>query len=124
MTGSRGFLATGGLLLAFATVIGALGAHALQTRLTALQLDALRTAVDYQFFHALGLLAVGALVRDNDSRWLRASGALLVAGIVGFSGGIYIMLAGAPRALGLITPLGGLLLIAAWLAFTVAVLRR
>lgn len=124
MSDSRRFLTAGGALLAIATVIGALAAHALQARLAPAQLDALHTAVNYQFFNSLGLLAVGLLARDSDSRWLRASGALLIAGILGFSGGIYIMLAGAPRLLGLVTPFGGLLLIAAWMAFIVAALRR
>lgn len=124
MSDSRRFLAAGGALLAIATVIGALAAHALQARLAPAQLDTLHTAVNYQFFNSLGLLAVGLLARDSDSRWLRASGALLIAGILGFSGGIYIMLAGAPRLLGLVTPFGGLLLIAAWITFIVAALRR
>jgi uncharacterized membrane protein YgdD (TMEM256/DUF423 family) len=124
MNASRRFLAAGGMLLVIATLIGALAAHALQTRLGATQLTALHTAVNYQFFNALGLLAVGILARHVDSTCLRASGALLIAGVICFSGGIYIMLAGAPRVLGLVTPIGGALLIAAWLAFTVAALRR
>jgi uncharacterized membrane protein YgdD (TMEM256/DUF423 family) len=124
MNASRRFLAAGGALLVVATLIGALATHALQTRLGATQLAALHTAVNYQFCNALGLLAVGLLARQVDSTWLRASGVLLIAGVICFSGGIYIMLAGAPRALGLVTPVGGLLLIVAWLAFTVAALRR
>jgi uncharacterized membrane protein YgdD (TMEM256/DUF423 family) len=123
MNAARRLLAAGGALLVVATLIGALAAHALQTRLGATQLAALHTAVNYQFFNALGLLAVGLLARQVDSTWLRVSGVLLIAGVICFSGGIYIMLAGAPRAFGLVTPVGGLLLIVAWLAFTVAALR-
>lgn len=118
------FLATAGALLAIATVVGALAAHALQRVLPPSQLDSLHTAVNYQFFNALGLLAVALLLRSEPRRALRIVAWLLIAGVVCFSGGIYIMLAGAPSLLGLVTPLGGILLIAAWLLFAVSVLRR
>ncbi|MEO7773541.1 MAG: DUF423 domain-containing protein [Steroidobacteraceae bacterium] len=122
---ARGYFATAGLLLAIATMVGALAEHVLQTQLSPAQLGALHTAVNYQFFNALGLLAVGMLAQQQgDSRWLRASASLLIVGIISFSGGIYIMLAGAPRMLGLVTPLGGVLLITGWLTFTIAALRR
>lgn len=122
---ARGYFATAGLLLAIATMVDALAEHVLQTQLSPAQLGALHTAVNYQFFNALGLLAVGMLAQQQgDSRWLRASASLLIVGIISFSGGIYIMLAGAPRMLGLVTPLGGVLLITGWLTFTIAALRR
>ena len=94
------------------------------TALPAAQLTSLHTAVNYQFFNALGLLAVGLLLRSEPRRSLQVVAWLLIAGIVCFSGGIYIMLAGAPSLLGLVTPLGGVLLIGAWLLFAVSVLRR
>jgi len=113
-----------GLLLAAATVIGALGAHELQRVLEPRQLASLHTAVNYQLVNALGLLVLGVLMRDDPTSTLRAVAWLLIAGIVCFSGGIYIMLAGAPRFLGLVTPVGGVLLIGAWLLFAVTMLRR
>lgn len=113
-----------GLLLATGIVVGALAAHALQKVLEPRQLESLHTAVNYQLFNALGLLAVGLVMREDPAGALRAVGWLLVAGIVCFSGGIYIMLAGAPRFLGLVTPVGGVLLIVAWLIFAVTMLRR
>ena len=112
------------LLLAVGIVIGALGAHALQRVLEPRQLDSLHTGVNYQLFNALGLLLVGVLMRDDPSGTLRIVALGLIAGVVCFSGGIYLMLAGGPRVLGLVTPLGGVLLIGAWLAFAVAMLRR
>ena len=117
-------LAAAGTLLAIATVIGALGAHALERVLAPAQLASLHTAVDYQFFHALGLMGVGLLLRSGPRPGLRHVAWLLIAGTVCFCGGIYLMLAGAPSVLGLVTPLGGVLLIAAWLLFAVSVLRR
>jgi uncharacterized membrane protein YgdD (TMEM256/DUF423 family) len=113
-----------GLLLATGIVVGALAAHALQKVLEPRQLESLHTAVNYQLFNALGLLAIGMLMRDDPGSSLRVVALLLIAGIVCFSGGIYAMLAGAPRLLGLVTPVGGVLLIGAWLTFAVAMLRR
>ncbi|HTU61772.1 MAG TPA: DUF423 domain-containing protein, partial [Polyangiales bacterium] len=55
---ARGFAAAAALLLALATVAGALAAHTLSQRLAIDQLDVLQTAVRYQFFHALGLLGL------------------------------------------------------------------
>ena len=117
-------LGIAGLFMATGVVVGALSAHALQKLLEARQLESLHTAVKYQLFNALGLLAIGLLMRAEDLPALRTVAGLLIAGILAFSGGIYLMLAGAPRFLGLVTPAGGILLIAGWAWFAVTMLRR
>ena len=117
-------LGIAGLFMATGIVVGALAAHALQKLLEARQLESLHTAVNYQLFNALGLLAIGLLMRADDLPALRVVSGLLIAGILAFSGGIYLMLAGAPRFLGLVTPAGGILLIAGWAWFAVTMLRR
>jgi len=117
-------LGIAGLFMATGIVVGALAAHALQKVLEARQLESLHTAVNYQLFNALGLLAIGLLMRAEDLPALRKVAGLLIAGILAFSGGIYLMLAGAPRFLGLVTPAGGILLIAGWAWFAVTMLRR
>ncbi|MEY4762133.1 MAG: hypothetical protein RLZZ200_1989 [Pseudomonadota bacterium] len=123
MNGTR-VLGIAGLLIAGGIVVGALASHALQKVLEPRQLASLHTAVNYQLFNALGLLAIGVLMRSDDLPALKTVAGLLVAGIVCFSGGIYLMLAGAPRFLGFVTPLGGLLLLAAWGWFAITQLRR
>lgn len=120
---SRWILATGGVLMAAATILGALGAHALESRLSPARLHVYDTAVRYHFLHALGLLAIGLTVRAGAGALARWSAALIVAGIVLFSGSLYVLCFGAPRVLGILTPIGGLTLIAAWLLFAVAMLR-
>jgi len=104
----------GAVLMALATAIGALGAHALKPRLAPDRYAVLQTALQYQFLNALGLLLVGALLAQRSGRGLRAAADLMLAGVVLFSGSLYLLLAGAPRLLGVLTPLGGLCLIAAW----------
>lgn len=121
---ARRVLGVAGLLLATGIGIGALGAHALRAVLDPRQLASLDTAVDYQLVNALGLLVIGVLMKSGAQRGLRVTAALLVAGVLCFSGGIYLMLAGAPRLFGFVTPIGGVLLIAAWLVFAIAMLRR
>ena len=122
MLSARGALAAGATLLAAATIGGAFGAHALQARWPAERLDIYETAVRYQFYHGLGLLAVGLAGRAIEAALLRWAGALILSGIVCFSGSLYALCFGAPRALGVVTPLGGLALIAGWCLFAAAML--
>jgi uncharacterized membrane protein YgdD (TMEM256/DUF423 family) len=121
---SRWILAIAGLLIALATISGAFGAHALQTRLSVERLGVYETAVRYHFFHALGLLGIGLAARYIDTAWLRWSAMLVIVGIALFSGSIYALSFGAPRGLGIVTPIGGVALIAGWIAFAIAVLRQ
>lgn len=116
-------LGVAGLLLATGTVVGALGAHALRGVLDERQLASLDTAVHYQLANALGLLAIGVLMRVGEASALGRIAVVLVAGVLCFSGGIYLMLAGAPRPLGFVTPVGGVLLICGWAWFAWEMLR-
>jgi len=109
------------LLLALATLIGALGAHALKGRLDADRFQVLQTALQYQFFHALGLLALAVLLDRLPSPALRVAGWLLFTGVLLFSGSLYLLLAGAPRMIGVLTPIGGLALIVGWCTAAIAV---
>jgi uncharacterized membrane protein YgdD (TMEM256/DUF423 family) len=120
----RKVLAIGGALIALATILGAFGAHALKIQLSQDRLQVYETAVRYHFFHALGLLAIGVLLRSIDSELLRWSAVLVIVGIVLFSGSLYLLTFGAPRILGVVTPLGGLALIAGWILFALAAWRR
>jgi uncharacterized membrane protein YgdD (TMEM256/DUF423 family) len=121
---ARRTLAIAGLLIALATALGAFGAHALKAHLAPDKLQVYETAVRYHFLHALGLLAIGVLLRSLDGELLRWSAALVLAGIVLFSGSLYLLTVGAPRLVGIITPVGGLALIAGWILFAATVLRH
>jgi len=122
--GARIQLGAGALLAALAVIMGAFGAHALKARLGAELGAVYRTAVDYHFYHALGLLAVGlAAQRLPGVRALRWSGALFGAGIVLFSGSLYLLSLGGPGWLGAVTPFGGLAFIGGWLLLAWGVLR-
>ena len=119
-TTSRILLALAAAMLLLATVLGAYGAHALATVLPPARLSAYGTAVDYQFYHGLGLLAVALLTDRYPQRGaFRLAALLLVAGIVLFCGALYATSFGAPAAVGLAAPIGGTALMLAWLTLAV-----
>lgn len=108
---------------------GAFGAHALKASLAPDMLATWHTAVQYQAWHALALLAVGLLMARGaslphrpDSR-LRAAAWLFLLGIVIFSGSLYLLALTGERRLGAVTPLGGVALLAGWLALAMAVAK-
>ena len=121
---ARKTLAIAGALIALATVLGAFGAHALKAHLSQDKLLVYETAVRYHFIHALGLLAIGVLLRSLDGELLRWSATLVLIGIVLFSGSLYWLTFGAPRIVGVVTPIGGVALIAGWILFATTMWRQ
>lgn len=118
------FTALGSINALIAVMLGAFGAHALKNRLTPEMMEIFQTGVQYHFYHALGLLAVGVIAYHlPDSGWLKWSGWLMLAGIIIFSGSLYILSISGIKWLGAITPIGGTAFIIAWILLTVAVLK-
>ncbi len=101
--------------LAAAVALGAFGAHALKSRLAPDMLSVYQTAVQYHFWHALGLFALALLMLQWDAPLLSWAAWLLLAGLMLFSGSLYLLALTGARWLGAITPLGGIAFIAAWL---------
>lgn len=113
--------ATAGML---AVVLGAFGAHALRAKLTPDLQAIYQTAVQYHFWHALGLLAIGIVaIHLPASTPLKWAGWLMLGGIVVFSGSLYLLAVTGIRWLGAITPVGGAALIASWALLAWAVAR-
>jgi uncharacterized membrane protein YgdD (TMEM256/DUF423 family) len=113
------------LALAAAVVLGAFGAHALKSRLDADLLGVYQTAVQYHFWHALGLFGVALLMLHfPDTGLLQWTAWLLVAGLILFAGSLYLLALTGQRWLGAVTPIGGVALIASWLALAWFAWRR
>ena len=112
-----------GLFGALGVAIGAFGAHALHdTLVRAGRLDTFETAVRYQFYHALAMLAVGVLWATRpELRPLGTTGALWAGGIVVFSGSLYALCFTGITKLGAVAPIGGLLLLGGWVSLLLAV---
>ena len=108
--GRRRILVAGALLAALGIVLGAFGTHGLRDALGARELGWWQTAVQYQMWQAVGLVALGALpLRMGLPAGMIGAGALV------FSGSLYAMALTDARWLGAVTPLGGLLMILGWL---------
>lgn len=118
-------IAGGALLMLAAVILGAFGAHALQSMLTPKHLASYATGVTYQQLHAIGLMLIGVIARVTPpSPWLARAAVLFVVGIALFSGSIYAMTFGAPRGLGLVAPIGGTSFMAGWACVAVHALRK
>ena len=108
-----------GIIFGFtAIILGAFGAHGLESVLSESQLDTFETGVKYQMYHALLLLIVSQL-KMISHKFQKIVSYLAVNGVVLFSFSIYFLatneLTGFDfRAIGFVTPIGGLLLISAW----------
>lgn len=113
---ARFALLAGSLLGALGVGLGAFGAHALRQMLeTSNRLDTFETAVKYQFYHALALIAVGMLMHQFPEKNLSAAGWSFLVGTLIFSGSLYIICFTGIKAFGAITPIGGVAMIAGWL---------
>lgn len=104
-------------------VCGAFGAHALSTRLDPKMLAVFQTGAQYQMYHALALVLLGACSLASVElvgTALTVSGWAFVFGSVVFSGSLYALALSGVRWLGAITPIGGLAFMVGWLAMAVA----
>lgn len=108
------FALTGAVFGLLAVVLGAFGSHSLKDVLDADALAVYETAVRYQMYHALALLALGWLEASSRTPWFRWAGSLFVAGTVLFSGSLFAWTVTGTPWLGAVTPLGGLLLVLGW----------
>jgi uncharacterized membrane protein YgdD (TMEM256/DUF423 family) len=115
-------IVAGAELGGLAVVLGAFGAHGLESYLAEHNQTAnYDTAVRYQMYHALALVLVGILAeRRPPAAALRVAGWCLLAGIVVFSGALYGIALARVSQLGMVAPVGGTLLIAGWVAMAIS----
>lgn len=109
------FLFLGATSAFLGVVFGAFGAHGLKTMIAPEMLAVYKTGVEYQMWHAFGLIAIALMQhRDAQSRLLKWAGAMMFLGIILFSGSLYALAILNTPALGAITPLGGVSFLIAW----------
>lgn len=125
----RNFLITASFLGALAVTLGAFAAHKLKDIFAPEVLQVFETAVKYQMYHAMALLAVGILYGGFPVRQLLWAGNLFIAGILLFSGSLYILcivkhLQAGALWVGAITPFGGACFIVGWLMIAMGVSKK
>lgn len=118
------FIFIGSLLAAFAVATGAYGAHVLSQRVDAAELLRWEKAVRMQWYHSIGLFAVGLLEElpgVGHTGLLELAGGLFQGGIFLFCGGLYARVLSGRTWLGRAAPVGGLLFLLGWLSVAWAV---
>ncbi len=122
----RTFIALGAVLAFLGVAAGAFGAHGLKKyfEMNPELHPVFKTAVEYQMYHSLALLAVAWAATQWPGGWIRAAGVLFAGGIVLFSGSLYAYALTGVKLFGAITPIGGLALLAGWLCLAACVWRR
>jgi uncharacterized membrane protein YgdD (TMEM256/DUF423 family) len=118
------FLLAGTISGALAVMIGAFGAHAMKATLEANQrLDTFETAVKYQFYHSLALMALGIIMMKASHRLFPVAGYSYIIGILIFSGSLYTLSLTGVTKWGAVTPIGGLALIIGWISMLIGIAR-
>jgi uncharacterized membrane protein YgdD (TMEM256/DUF423 family) len=123
------FLIIGAIFGALAVALGAFAAHGLKRIADSDTVNVFHTGVEYQFYHAFALLAVGILYVQFPSAWLQRSGWCLTIGTILFSGSLYLITilkvngAGSLGPAGILTPIGGLFFIVGWIFLLIGLIR-
>lgn len=130
--GNQANLIAAAIAGASAIMIGAFGAHWLQSYLPETGIDAatvqrrldqFATGARYHLAHAIVLLVL-AVAPFQRTKPIRIAFALIVAGILFFSGSLYLLVLTNTPALGAVTPLGGSSWIVGWVLIGFGRLRR
>jgi uncharacterized membrane protein YgdD (TMEM256/DUF423 family) len=110
-------LSISGLSLLIATLAGAVGSHPL-TFAHERALRSFETAVQFQFFHGLGIVAIVLVGLAGRAGFVRGAAAwLMVGGTLLFCGSIYARALGAAPSIVSVAPYGGVAFMVGWLAF-------
>ncbi|PIJ96578.1 DUF423 domain-containing protein [Lysinibacillus sphaericus] len=121
------FIVTGALHGLLAVAFGAFGAHALKEILDDYSRGIWETAVQYQMFHATGLLVIGLLMSSKlfgEVKQLNLAGIFFNLGIVFFSGSLYVLAISGIKVLGAIPPIGGVLFLIGWILIILSALKH
>lgn len=114
------FIILGAINAFLSVALGAFGAHGLENKLEPKYLEIWKTGVQYQMFHALGLIAIGIISgKVGASSLLSWSGWLMLIGIILFSGSLYVLSTSGIKVLGAVTPFGGVAFLVSWVLLIV-----
>ena len=121
------YIILGAVFAFLAVAFGAFGAHALKNILTDHYAAVWETAVQYQMFHALGLIVIGILMSKSligPTPLLSRAGILMFIGVLLFSGSLYVLATTQIKILGAITPIGGVLFLISWILIIIAAAKN
>jgi uncharacterized membrane protein YgdD (TMEM256/DUF423 family) len=119
----RVFFILGALSALLGIAAGALGSHALKSRMSVEMLSVFEVGVRYQMYHAFALIAAAWAQAKWPSRLVTAGGWFFVSGTILFCGSLYLLSVSGIRWLGALTPVGGLAFMAGWACLAWAACR-
>ncbi|RRB00809.1 DUF423 domain-containing protein [Larkinella rosea] len=123
------FLQSGAILGFLGVSLGAFGAHAFRAMLElSKRTDTFETAVKYQFYHALALIAIGILLQlpatsAASAKYYSWAGYGFLLGVVIFSGSLYAICFTGITRFGAVAPIGGLCMLAGWILLLIGGLK-
>jgi uncharacterized membrane protein YgdD (TMEM256/DUF423 family) len=117
------FLILGAINGFLAVALGAFGAHGLEGKLSARQIEIWEKAVTYQMFHTVALFVTGIIGMKFQSGGLTAAGWMFLLGIIIFSGSLYIYSTTSIKTFAMITPIGGVAFLIGWILLGYAVMK-
>lgn len=121
----RWALVMGALAGLLAVMAGAFGAHGLRHVVSERGLEVFQTAVNYQMYHALALVAASLMPALGLSRRLLGIACgFWLTGIVLFSGSLYLLVLSGHHWLGPVTPIGGVCFMIGWALLVAAALKK
>jgi uncharacterized membrane protein YgdD (TMEM256/DUF423 family) len=104
---------------------GAFGAHGLRHVVSERGLEVFQTAVSYQMYHALALVAASLMpALGLSGKLLTLACGFWLAGMLLFSGSLYLLVLTGIHWLGPVTPVGGVCFMVGWVLLIVAALKK
>ena len=122
----KGSIISGAVHGFLAVSLGAFGAHALENVLDDYGQGIWDTAVQYQMFHAAGLVLIGILMSAKlfgEMKQLKTAMICMNAGIFFFSGSLFVLALSGIKVLGAITPIGGVFFLIGWAMIIAATMK-
>ncbi|MGB1248158.1 MAG: DUF423 domain-containing protein [Chitinophagales bacterium] len=128
MTVQKSYIIWGTIFLLLAVVLGAFGAHGLQSIVDASHIATFKTGVQYQFYHGFAILLLAILAKQYKIDTLKYCFYFFVIGIFLFSGSLYLLtfsdVINIPKIVGPLTPIGGFCFIVGWGVMLVSFVRK
>lgn len=124
---NKKLLIAGSILGILGIILGAYAAHGLEKIVEADAVKSFETGVRYQIYHAFLFLILGG-TSFISAKSKKVIFYLVILGLIFFSGSIYGLATNELssfdfKTIALITPIGGLLLILAWAAMLIGIIR-
>lgn len=120
MTVRRLMILVGGLLGFSGVILAAAGSHMIPGLDDAVAFKSWQSANSMHLLHAISLIALAALYRQQGGQLILLAAVLITAGVTLFSGSIYLSLMTDLEGATRFAPVGGTLLILGWLMIAVS----